>query len=65
MACPRFEVVGKSVVLISGFRHVPATDRPNVRELQIQAIENLRQAASENPDTKVFGYTAGRWVPAD
>ena len=65
MAFPTIEIMGKKVILLSGYQRSPqigSTSKP--RAIKIEAPQKLRQSANENPDAVAFGYTAGRWVPA-
>lgn len=66
MACPTIKVLGKSVILLSGFRDV-LKDTKSVRVIKsddIKSAEALSTSAKRNPDAVAFGYVAGRWVPA-
>jgi hypothetical protein len=66
MACPRIEVVGKRVILLSGFCSsidrdaLPAT----LKAADVKSAEELKRSARRHPDAVAFGYVAGRWVPA-
>lgn len=66
MACPKVEIVGKKIILLSGYQRY--TQRGSVRvklgSIKIHSMSKLRQSASKNPDAVAFGYTAGRWIPA-
>ena len=66
MACPKIEVRGKRVILLSGFHDTVKAARPQVvlGEADVKEAEGLRQSARLNPDAVAFGYIAGRWVPA-
>jgi hypothetical protein len=66
MACPKIEVRGKRVILLSGY-HASVTATRSVVEIKdadVKAAEQLRQSARLHPDAVAFGYVAGRWVPA-
>jgi hypothetical protein len=66
MACPKIEVRGKRVILLSGFHDTVKAARPQVvlGESDVKEADALRQSARLNPDAVAFGYIAGRWVPA-
>jgi hypothetical protein len=64
MACPKLEIVGKTVILVSGYRRVPTKGPREARQIQVEAIEMLRQSARKNPDAVAFGYTGHKWIPA-
>jgi hypothetical protein len=66
MACPRIEVRGKRVILLSGFRDTVDAARAAVviKDADVKAADELRQSARLHPDAVAFGYVAGRWVPA-
>jgi hypothetical protein len=66
MACPTVEIVGKKIILLSGYQRCPqiATERLKLGSIKIQEMSKLRQSAIKNPDAVAFGYTAGRWMPA-
>ena len=66
MACPKIEVRGKRVILLSGFHDTVKAARPQVvlGEADVKEADGLRQSARLNPDAVAFGYIAARWVPA-
>lgn len=66
MACPRIEVRGKRVILLSGFRDSvdAASASVVIKEVDVKSADELRQSAKRHPDAVAFGYVAGRWVPA-
>lgn len=66
MACPKIEVRGKRVILLSGYDNSVESARVPVviRDADVQAAEQLQRMASRYPDAVAFGYVAGRWVPA-
>jgi len=66
MACPKIEVRGKKVVLLSGFHDTVDAARPQVviGETDVKDANELRQLAGLHPDAVAFGFVAGRWVPA-
>ena len=66
MMCPTVVMVGKEVILLSGYRRLAETKTDGARavSVKIQAIRKLRKSAGENPDAIAFGYVAGRWFPA-
>ncbi len=66
MACPKIEVRGKRVILLSGYHASINSARPavEIKEDDVKAAEELRQSARLHPDAVAFGYVAGRWVPA-
>jgi len=66
MACPRIEVRGKRVILLSGFHgsYAGARASVDVKDADVKEAEELRQSARLHPDAVAFGYVAGRWVPA-
>jgi hypothetical protein len=66
MAKPTVEIVGKKIILLSGYQRCPQTDsgRAKFGSIVIREMTKLRQSAIKNPDAVAFGYTAGRWMPA-
>ena len=66
MAKPTVEIVGKKIILLSGYQRCPRTDSERVElgSIVIQEMRKLRRSAIKNPDAVAFGYTAGRWMPA-
>lgn len=66
MACPKIEVRGKRVILLSGFRDGVDAARPSVviKDGDVKSADQLQQSARLHPDAVAFGYVAGRWVPA-
>ncbi len=66
MAKPKVEIVGKKVILLSGYQRCTQTGAEKVKlgSIVIREMRELRQAAIKNPDAVAFGYTAGRWMPA-
>jgi hypothetical protein len=66
MACPKIEVRGKRVILLSGFRDTVDAARPTVliEDADVKSADQLRQSARLHPDAVAFGFVAGRWVPA-
>ena len=66
MAKPTVEIIGKKIILLSGYQRYRQTDseRVKVGSIVIKEIKKLRQSASKHPDAVAFGYTAGRWMPA-
>ena len=66
MACPKIEVRGERVILLSGFHgsYSAARTAVEVKDADVKAAEQLRQSARLHPDAVAFGYVAGRWVPA-
>jgi hypothetical protein len=66
MACPTVEIIGKRVILLSGYQRCTQVGFEKIKPgpVVIQEIGKLRQSASKNPDAVAFGYTAGRWIPA-
>lgn len=66
MACPKIEVRGKRVILLSGFHDTvkAARHQTELGESDVKQAEALRQSARMHPDAVAFGYVAGRWVPA-
>ena len=60
MECVKTELLGKSVVLLSGAR----AERMSAKPMLIEAPEKLLEAARRNPDAVAFGYMAGKWVAA-
>jgi len=66
MACPKIEVRGKRVILLSGFHDSIDAARTAVviKDGDVKAAEELQQSAKLHPDAVAFGYVAGRWVPA-
>ncbi len=66
MACPKIEVRGKRVILLSGFHDTVKAARPQVvlGEADVKEADGLRRSAGLHPDAVAFGYIAGRWVPA-
>ncbi len=66
MACPKIEVRGKRVILLSGYHGSvnAARSAVEIKDVDVKAAEQLRQSARLHPDAVAFGYVAGRWVPA-
>lgn len=66
MACPKIEVRGKRVILLSGFHDTVKAARPQavLQEGDVKEAAELRQSSALHPDAVAFGYVAGRWVPA-
>ena len=66
MACPKIEVRGRRVILLSGYYDAVKAARPQVvlDEGDVRQADLLRQSARLHPDAVAFGYVAGRWVPA-
>ncbi len=66
MACPKIEVRGKRVILLSGFPDNVDAARTSVviNDVDVKSAEQLQQSAKLHPDAVAFGYVAGRWVPA-
>ena len=66
MAKPTVEIIGKKIILLSGYQRCPQIDseRAKLGSVVIQEMKKLRQSASKHPDAVAFGYTAGRWMPA-
>jgi hypothetical protein len=66
MACPKIEVRGKRVILLSGFHDTFDAARPQVMlaDADVNEADELRQSARLHPDAVAFGFVAGRWVPA-
>ena len=66
MACPKIEVRGKRVILLSGFHDTvdAARRKAVVEDADVKSADQLRQSARLHPDAVAFGYVAGRWVPA-
>jgi hypothetical protein len=66
MACPKIEVRGKRVILLSGFHDSYRGGRSSidVEDVDVKEAEELRQSARLHPDAVAFGFVAGRWVPA-
>lgn len=65
MAKPTIEIVGKKIILLSGYQKCPRqTSFEKVGSIVITEIKKLQQSAIKNPDAVAFGYTAGRWMPA-
>jgi hypothetical protein len=65
MACPKIEVRGKRVILLSGFHDTVDAARPQVLvDADVNEVDELRQSARLHPDAVAFGFVAGRWVPA-
>jgi len=64
MAYPTVDIIGKKIILLSGYQRYPQIDSVKLGSIKIQEMSKLRQSASKNPDAEAFGYTAGRWIPA-
>ncbi len=66
MACPKIEVRGKRVILLSGFHDVVKAARPQavLVESDVKQADGLHKSARLHPDAVAFGYVAGRWDPA-
>ena len=52
------ELLGKKVILLNGV----SADNKTDKTLEIEAPDNLREAALRNPDAVAFGFVSGRWV---
>ena len=65
MAKPTVEIVGKKIILLSGYQKCPQTGSEKVKlgSIVIEEMRKLQQSAIKNPDAVAFGYTAGRWMP--
>jgi len=66
MAYPTVEIIGKKVILLSGYQRCTQVGLEKIKRdaVVIEEIGKLQQSASKNPDAVAFGYTAGRWIPA-
>jgi hypothetical protein len=66
MACPKIEVRGKRVILLSGFHDAVKAARPQavLGDADVKEVDQLQKSARLHPDAVAFGYIAGRWVPA-
>jgi hypothetical protein len=66
MVCPTVEIIGKKIILLSGYQRYAqiGSKRGKLGSIKIHEMSKLRQSASKNPDAVAFGYTAGRWIPA-
>ena len=66
MAKPTVEIVGKKIILLSGYQRCPQTGSEKVKlgSIVIHEMPQLQRSAIKNPDAVAFGYTAGRWMPA-
>ncbi len=65
MAYPKIEILGKRVILLSGFRNALMNSK-RVRVIKsddIKSAEELSTSAKQHPDAVAFGFVAGRWVP--
>jgi hypothetical protein len=65
MAFPTIEIMGKKVILLSGYQRCRQIGYAKIkpRSFKVEALQKLWQSANENPDAVAFGYTAGKWVP--
>jgi hypothetical protein len=54
------ELRGKKVILLNGAR----AEKKTGTAVEIEAPEELLEAARQNPDAVAFGYMSGRWVAA-
>ena len=66
MAFPVVEIIGKKIILLSGYQkpEKPASGGTENGSFVVREIQRLQQSAIKNPDAVAFGYTAGRWMPA-
>ena len=66
MACPKIEIQGKRVILLSGFRNEvnDTSGARAIKSVDIKSAEELNTSAKQHRDAVAFGYVAGRWVPA-
>ncbi|MGE0055955.1 MAG: hypothetical protein AB7S74_17295 [Hyphomicrobium sp.] len=66
MAYPTVEIIGKKVILLSGYQRCTQVAFEKIKRdtVVIKEIGKLQQSASKNPDAVAFGYMAGRWIPA-
>jgi hypothetical protein len=62
MALPKVRVLGRIVILLSGFEHCAANADPF--SAIVMDKDKLRRAAALNPDAVAFGYVAGEWFAA-
>ncbi|MGA9442919.1 MAG: hypothetical protein WBV18_05790 [Methyloceanibacter sp.] len=67
MALPKIVVRGKQVILLSGYckddlKGTGETQRLDDFRVKVDAEDQLRLAAQQNPDAVAFGYIAGVWV---
>ena len=64
MSCPTVLIIGKKIILLSGYKRTSKIGKIGLRSLKITEVKKLRQATSRHPDAVAFGHTAGRWLPA-
>lgn len=66
MALPVVEIIGKKIILLSGYqkREKPAPAGAENGSVIVRELQQLQQSAIKNPDAVAFGYTAGGWMPA-
>jgi hypothetical protein len=60
MGSVQTELQGKKVFLLNG----TYTEKQSKKAPEIEAPEDLLEAARRNPDAVAFGYVSGRWVAA-
>jgi hypothetical protein len=63
MALPKVRLLGKMVILLSGFDQC-AADADQPLSAIVMDKDKLRRAAALNPDAVAFGYVAGEWFAA-
>ena len=56
MAKPTVEIVGKKIILLSGYQRCPQTgsERVKLGSIVIQEMRKLQQSAMKNPDAAAF-----------
>ena len=62
MALPRIVVLGKQVILLSGYKSKSKSAGEARKSVVVDAEDKLVAAAQRNPDAVAFGYVAGEWV---
>lgn len=54
----RTEVLGKTVILLSGTAAAKVAGQP----AEIKELDQLLAAVRRSPDAVAFGYVTGRWI---
>ena len=64
MACPVVKILGRKIILLSGYHNSPQATFSTKNAPKVDEIRKLRQCSRRHTDAVAFGFVAGRWVPA-
>lgn len=64
MARPKIVVLGKRVILLSGYTNEGKDTGEKRDGVIVDAEDKLVLAAQRDPDAVAFGYVAGEWIAA-